>query len=296
MGSISDEKIQETFQEDIHDETPESAIYRKKEAKHVWKLDLLHCTSHNASHADQLSGSRKQDIKFEGVRAQYSTLDFQHLLHPCRRISISHRDGDFAWFVPRISLPIDDFVPLLVVQAGRTGHTDCIFVQLYIIEGIIIVVWVGICIYVVLKNYEAAYFLNEDDRVTMRRRAELAEAYSGGTGRYGMKDMKEAAKDTKSWLHGVIQICVVTILYGSGTFLPLMITNGFHYSTVQAQYLVIPVNLWGAFVYAISAYLSDKHKSRFLPFVVCALIGIVGFAILRSNVPPAVSYFATYLI
>lgn len=60
MGSISDEKIQETFQEDIHDETPESAIYRKKEAKHVWKLDLLHCTSHNASHADQLSGSRKR--------------------------------------------------------------------------------------------------------------------------------------------------------------------------------------------------------------------------------------------
>lgn len=86
--------------------------------------------------------------------------------------------------------------------------------RLYIIEGIIIIVWVGICIYVVLKNYEAAYFLNEDDRVTMRRRAELAEAYSGGTGRYGMKDMKEAAKDTKSWLHEVIQICVVTILYG----------------------------------------------------------------------------------
>ncbi|KAL5322160.1 hypothetical protein ACEPPN_010130 [Leptodophora sp. 'Broadleaf-Isolate-01'] len=191
MGSISDEKIQETFQEDIHDETPESAIYRKKEAKHVWKLDLLHCTSHNASHADQLSGSRKQ---------------------------------------LNTALSIFNIFYILVEPQSL----------LYIIEGIIIIVWVGICIYVVLKNYEAAYFLNEDDRVTMRRRAELAEAYSGGTGRYGMKDMKEAAKDTKSWLHEVIQICVVTILYGSGTFLPLMITNGFHYSTVQAQYLVIP--------------------------------------------------------
>lgn len=49
----------------------------------------------------------------------------------------------------------------------------------------------------------------------MRRRAEIAEAYSGGSGHYGMKDIKEAAKDVKSWLHGVIQICVVTILYGN---------------------------------------------------------------------------------
>ena len=27
---------------------------------------------------------------------------------------------------------------------------------------------------------------------------------------------------------------------GFGTFLPIIIKNGFHYSTVQAQYLVIP--------------------------------------------------------
>ena len=86
--------------------------------------------------------------------------------------------------------------------------------RLYIIEGIITVVWAAICIYVVPKNYETAYFLNEEDRVIMRRRAELSEAYSGGSGHYGMKDIKEAAKDVKSWLHGVIQICVVTILYG----------------------------------------------------------------------------------
>ncbi|EOD47319.1 putative major facilitator superfamily protein [Neofusicoccum parvum UCRNP2] len=77
------------------------------------------------------------------------------------------------------------------------------------------------------------------------------EAYSGGSGHYGKKDIKEAARDVKSWLHGVIQIAVVTILYGFGTFLPIIIKNGFHYSTVQAQYLVIPVNLWGALVYAV---------------------------------------------
>ncbi len=92
----------------------------------------------------------------------------------------------------------------------------------------------------------------------MKHRAELSESYSGGSGHYTIEDIKEAAKDPKSWGHAVTQIAVVTILYGEfnltphfytlinlsipgfGTFLPLIIKNGFNYSTVQAQYFVIP--------------------------------------------------------
>jgi hypothetical protein len=86
--------------------------------------------------------------------------------------------------------------------------------RLYILEGIITVVWAALCIVLVPKNYQTAYFLNDEDKALMKHRAELAESYSGGTGHYTMKDIKEAAKDPKSWGHGVIQIAVVTILYG----------------------------------------------------------------------------------
>jgi hypothetical protein len=86
--------------------------------------------------------------------------------------------------------------------------------RLYILEGIITVVWAAMCIFLVPKNYQTAYFLNDEDKALMKHRAELAESYSGGTGHYSMKDIKEAAKDPKSWGHGVIQIAVVTILYG----------------------------------------------------------------------------------
>jgi hypothetical protein len=48
----------------------------------------------------------------------------------------------------------------------------------------------------------------------MRIRAEEMEAYSGGNGHYSKQDMKNAAKDPKTWAHSIIQICVVTILYG----------------------------------------------------------------------------------
>jgi nitrate/nitrite transporter NarK len=83
---------------------------------------------------------------------------------------------------------------------------------------------------------------------------------------------------------------------GFGTFLPIIIREGFRYSLVQAQYLVIPVNLWGALVYAVGAVLSDKYNKRFLPLIICALFGIAGYAILLCDVSPAVQYFATYLI
>lgn len=95
--------------------------------------------------------------------------------------------------------------------------------------------------------------------------------------------------------------------------MPIIIKNGFHYSTVQAQYLVVPgniltalvlpnplttpaVNLWGAIVYAIGAVLSDRYKARFLSMIICAPFGIAGYAILLCDVSAGVRYFATYLI
>jgi hypothetical protein len=107
--------------------------------------------------------------------------------------------------------------------------------RLYVIEGIITVIWAFCCIFLVPKSFETAYFLNDDEKALMRQRAHRTQAYSDseGSGHYGKADIKEAAKDIKSWVHGVIQIAVVTILYGFGTFLPIIIRNGFNFSTKQ---------------------------------------------------------------
>ena len=70
------------------------------------------------------------------------------------------------------------------------------------------------CIFLVPKDYQTAYFLNENDKTVMKHRAEATQSYSGGSGHTSSEDMKLAAKDIKSWLHGIIQICVVTVLYG----------------------------------------------------------------------------------
>ncbi|KAF2221518.1 retrograde regulation protein 2 [Elsinoe ampelina] len=167
---------------------------------------------------------------------------------------------------------------------------------LYILEGILTVLWAGACVFLVPKDYQTAYFLTPADKSLMKRRAEIAESYSGGDGHTSSADIKLAAKDIKSWAHGTIQICVVTILYGFGTFLPIIIRDGFGYSVVQAQYLVIPVNLWGAIVYAIGAWLMDRYGARFAALVVVAPFGVAGYALLLCPVPAAAKYAATYLV
>ncbi|KAI0968586.1 retrograde regulation protein 2 [Xylaria arbuscula] len=167
---------------------------------------------------------------------------------------------------------------------------------LYIIEGLITIVWSGLSIVLLPRNYETAYFLNDEQKALMRKRYEDMDAYSGGPGHYTKEDIREAANDVKSWVHGITQIAIVTVLYGFSTFLPIIIKDGFHFSTVQAQYLVIPVNIWGSIIYAIGAVLSDKYSIRFLPLMICAPFGIAGYAILLSDVSSGVQYFATYLI
>lgn len=89
--------------------------------------------------------------------------------------------------------------------------------RLYIIEGIITIVFSVGCYFAIPKSYATAYFLNAEDKAVMKQRLEQMESYGGGTGKYTKKDVKHAAGDVKTWLHGLIQIFCSTIIYGKWT-------------------------------------------------------------------------------
>lgn len=86
--------------------------------------------------------------------------------------------------------------------------------RLYIVEGAITIVVAVCCVFLIPENYESAYFLNEEDKEIMRKRAEETKSYSGGKGHYNMTDVRVAVSDAKTWVHGGMQVCAVTILYG----------------------------------------------------------------------------------
>jgi MFS family permease len=106
---------------------------------------------------------------------------------------------------------------------------------LYILEGLITLVWAGCCVFLVPKNYQTAYFLNAEEKKIMAWRYEQSFAYSGGTGHYTKVDLKRGAGDIKTWLHSFIQICVVTILYGKATS---------HVHSVGKQQQLTAARLW----------------------------------------------------
>ncbi|KAH9986078.1 MFS general substrate transporter [Xylariaceae sp. FL0662B] len=169
---------------------------------------------------------------------------------------------------------------------------------LYIIEGAITIAIAGLCYFIIPSSYTTAYFLDEDDRALMRRRAELTEAYNGGRGHYTRAEFIMAIRDTKTWLHAIVQVMSLTVLYGFSVFLPIILRFGFDYSVEKSQYLSIPVFFWGSIVYGVCGYLSDRHTRRFLACILCAPLGVVGYAILLggNHVAVGIKYFACFLI
>ncbi|KIV93470.1 hypothetical protein PV10_04682 [Exophiala mesophila] len=169
---------------------------------------------------------------------------------------------------------------------------------LYIIEGLITVVIAFAGFWILPKDYNTAYFLNDDDRVVMRRRAELTEQYNGGQGHYTRKDFNMAVMDIKTWIHGIAQMCIMTVMLGFAVFLPVILRTGFQYSLKEAQYLTAPVFCWGGIAYLAGAWLSDKFRNRFWFVTTGALVGIVGCCLLLASrhVSVGVQYFACYLI
>jgi len=83
-------------------------------------------------------------------------------------------------------------------------------------------------------------------------------------------------------------------LYGFSTFLP-SILKSLRYSTLQSQYLSVPVYLFGGLCFLAVAFLSDRLQVRgpFVAFANC--FGILGYILIICDTPYSVKYFATFL-
>lgn len=94
---------------------------------------------------------------------------------------------------------------------------------------------------------------------------------------------------------GAIQFCQDILLYGFSTFLPSIIMS-MGFSSLQAQYLTIPVYIVGGGSFLGLSFLSDRLTLR-SPFLVLAnCVGIAGYAvILAPDVPGGARFFATFL-
>lgn len=93
---------------------------------------------------------------------------------------------------------------------------------------------------------------------------------------------------------GVIQFCQDILLYGFSTFLPSIIQS-MGYTSLQAQYLTIPVYIIGGGSFLALSFVSDRLTLR-SPFIILAnFVGIVGYALILSPLSNPIKFFGTFL-
>ena len=265
------------------------------------------------------------------VRACAPQLDYRFWSHHprrrlCEQLWRTGRDAHYPRFIPGMPRPRPCALRRQLVQAGRTCGPNGFLIRvygsggsfggllayaiyhmggaagiagcrwIYIIEGVITIVYGLVCFILVPSSYEKAFFLNEDDKEVMRYRATVTHQYSGGSGEFTFKDIWIAAEDIKTWIHSALQFCCITPLYGFNNFLPIIVKDDLGFGTLETQYLTIPVQLWGAIIYAVIVVLSDRYRKRYLFEIIFTPITALGYVILLSPVSAGVHYFATYLI
>ncbi|CAI6899808.1 ANM_collapsed_G0053480.mRNA.1.CDS.1 [Saccharomyces cerevisiae] len=120
---------------------------------------------------------------------------------------------------------------------------------LYIIEGLISVcasVWL---FFGLPAKFEVLPFLNERECHLMSIRSKQRTQYMGSTEKFSWSCVKDAFLDFKTYLSFTIQFCQDTIMYGFSTFLTAILKMGLGFSSMQAQYLSVPVYILAGVVF-----------------------------------------------
>ncbi|KAI0530281.1 high-affinity nicotinic acid transporter [Xylaria digitata] len=166
---------------------------------------------------------------------------------------------------------------------------------LYIIEGLVSLIvvpwaWYGLPAYPAHANW-----WTPEERATMEAR-ELKRREYMGTEKFEWEQARSVLKEWRVYTGALIQFFQDVILYGFSTFLPSILHNGLGYTTLQAQYLSVPVYLLGGISFFTAAKIGDKWGLRGTCLLVLDVFAVVGYVILIGVESNAFRYFACYLI
>ncbi|KAK7957993.1 MFS transporter [Apiospora saccharicola] len=156
---------------------------------------------------------------------------------------------------------------------------------LLIIEGIPSIL-LGCIAYPLLANTpEEAKYLTEKEKALLVVRRQLDGTNLGVADSRGIIQWDQyfaAWKDWKVLVMAVAQVGVASMLYSYSSFLPTII-HGMGFGPVTSQLLSIPCYFFGALVYLLCAYFSDRigHRGTFV--VGACMVSITGYCILLGT-------------
>ncbi|KAK6375710.1 hypothetical protein LTS17_007532 [Exophiala oligosperma] len=165
---------------------------------------------------------------------------------------------------------------------------------LFIIEGTLSG-GVGLLMLLFLPtSAEKAWFLNASEQEAMRLRAERTAIYKGEDQTFRWSYFAMAVFDPFVVIAAITLFTHSIAVLGYSIFLPTII-RGFGYTALQANYLTIPVYIFGAVVIGTVAFLSDRFKKRALFLCMLVVPGILGYAIVVGTANKVAGYIAMFL-
>ncbi|KAL6401151.1 high-affinity nicotinic acid transporter [Ilyonectria robusta] len=165
---------------------------------------------------------------------------------------------------------------------------------LFIIEGCISIV-IGLALWVTLPfSSEKAWFLNAEESAVMSLRIQRDAAYKG-EGEFSWKYVRMAFTEPIIYVAALGLFCSSIPLFGFATFLPTIMV-GLGYTSLQANYLSIPVYVFACLVLCFIAWISDKLNKRGLIVMMVPIPVLIGYAIVIGTAQHGVGLFAMFLI
>ncbi|KIY02621.1 uncharacterized protein Z520_01086 [Fonsecaea multimorphosa CBS 102226] len=164
---------------------------------------------------------------------------------------------------------------------------------LFIIEGIISFVVGGTCWLTMPYSAEKVWFLSQEQRDFMVQKKTRDALYKGGDD-LSFKHVLSAVTDPLVYLAAFSLFSSSLPLLSFGTFLPTII-RGLGYTSIQANYLTIPVYAFATGTVALMAWLSDRLHKRAFCLVMVPVPVLVGYAIVLGTPNIGAGYFAMFL-
>ncbi|KIV85596.1 hypothetical protein PV11_01274 [Exophiala sideris] len=143
---------------------------------------------------------------------------------------------------------------------------------LFIIEGIISFFLGGACWLTMPSTAEKAWFLNQEEKDLMVARSRRDAIYKGDANLF----------------------CSSIPLFGFGTFLPTII-KGLGYTSLQANYLTIPIYIVACCTLLVASWTSDKINQRAIVAIIATWSVLIGYIIVIASSSIGAGYFAMFL-
>lgn len=179
------------------------------------------------------------------------------------------------------------------IQSMGSRHGLSAWRWLFIVEGIISLVLGLVCWVSLPTSPETAWFLKDDEKSIVRRIKERNHPFKESTS-FEWSQVFLALTDPFLYVASAALFCSSIALFGFGTFLPTLL-KGMGYTSLEANYLSIPVYIFASISTAITTFVSDKLNRRAICLIHSPLLGIMGYAIVVATGNRAAGFTAMFL-